>query len=463
MRNALTIAIVALVCLICPINPLIGLAGYYWFALMRPDILSWAGANNYSFLIALVTLITNAPRAISNISVLLSSTVCRMFLLFLLAAGLSCLFAVQPGLCLEPMSLFGRVAVMALVIPLVVRTMKDLHLLFLVVAGSIGLLGAKYGLGGLIGGGARYAAGFGGMMSDNNTMALAFAMAVPLCWFARMLTDRRWVRLAFAAGSMFNAAAVVFTHSRGGVLAVGAAMLLMTWRSKHRLVAAVFIFGSLGATAFLVRDSFTARMSTITSPVEEASANSRLVLARSALSLWLDYPLFGVGFTERNEQALIGRYVPAEYSEEYGNKVLHNTYAQVLTDTGLIGFVSYVALFFGTCLLLGASAKRRKAGGLDASVPLGLQTSLAAYLVGSTFLSRVGFDLAYVVLMIGAAWLSLEKSEALPSPAVYLPELVRAAPTPAPQPASPPQAEPQEQPIRPRTARARRAFLRRDT
>jgi probable O-glycosylation ligase (exosortase A-associated) len=319
------------------------------------------------------------------------------------------------------------------------------------------LLGSKFGLWGLMRGGAKFTQGFGGMLSDNNTMALAFAMAVPLCWFARMLAPSRLVRTGFAIAALLNAAAVVFTHSRGGALALGVAMLLIGWRSQHRIATALVILGFMGGAVYQVRDSFADRMATLSAPEEEASAYSRIVLAQSGLKLWRDYPLFGVGFTEANEQQLISNYVPAENAEDYAGKVLHNTYVQVLVDTGVLGIISYLTLLFGGCYALGRSIKRRAAAGLSTAIPLALQTALITYAIGSAFLSRTSFDFLYILLMVAAAWFQVEPSEVAQRPVEAVPEAAMAAPMPQPAPVPAPQL-----PIGPRTARERRALLRRD-
>jgi O-antigen ligase len=104
--------------------------------------------------------------------------------------------------------------------------------------------------------------------------------------------------------------------------------------------------------------------------------------------------------------------------------VAHNTYVQVLADSGLFAEIVYLGLLFGTTIWLGRSAKRcRKIRpGLEA-YPLGLQTSLVAFIVGSTFLSRVTFDFYYVLIMMAASWYLVEKSERFrkqPGPTIML-------------------------------------------
>jgi O-antigen ligase len=95
-------------------------------------------------------------------------------------------------------------------------------------------------------------------------------------------------------------------------------------------------------------------------------------------------------------------------------QVVHNTYLQMLTDSGVFAFAIYVVLLWGTTWWLGRSAKRmREFDPKLAAVPLALRASLVAFAIGSTFLSRVQFDLTYFVLMAAAAWMPIEHQRLL--------------------------------------------------
>jgi len=411
MRDLVVMGITLVLCLLSPLNPRLGLYGYYWFALMRPDILAWSGPNRYSLLIAVFTLLSNSGRALANLPVLIRSPLCRTMLLLVVVITLSIPFAVKPELCYEPYSLFIRMILMAFLIPLAIRDKREIRILMVVMAASIGLLAGKFGLAGILAGGARFGQGYGGMLSDNNTMALAFVLAIPLCWFSRLLVTQLWARIGFATLALLSFGGVVFTHSRGGVLAAGIAMLLIAWRAKHRLLVGLMVVGFGIGAVYLVRDSLLDRMATISAPLEEASAKSRVILVRAAVKMWLDYPLLGVGFTENNQQELISSYVPAEYKDGYQGKVIHNTYLQMLVDAGIFSLLLYCWLLFGGIWKLERSIRRaREDGGLEeAAIPLALQTSLVAYAAGSTFLSRSSFDFFYILIMASAAWLEIER------------------------------------------------------
>jgi probable O-glycosylation ligase (exosortase A-associated) len=411
IRYLIVIATVVGICVLAPVRPVLGLYGYYWFAMMRPDVLSWAGPNRYSMLIAVVTLLSNVPGMLRNLPMLVLNSILRNLLLFFLAVTISVVVAVDPSLCFERYNQFLRVFLMALIVPLIVTTADQLRWFAVVVAGSLGLLGSKYGLWGLVRGGAVFNQGFGGMLSDNNTMALAFAMAVPLCWYARLLVPWKFARIGFIAAAVCNLAAVVFTHSRGGILASGVGLLVIVLSERRRVLAFLMLAGAAAGIAYMVWDSFGSRMSTLKDPEKEASARSRIELAKAAPKLWMDYPLFGVGFTETNEQRLIFKYVPPQYAVAYAGKVLHNNWLQILVDSGIFAFLLYVWLLLSTAARMWSAGRRLTKEGktADAAIPLMIAVSLMIFAVGSTFLSRTIFDLFYVLLCTAAAWLEIAK------------------------------------------------------
>lgn len=435
IRYLIVISTVVGVCLLSPLRPILGLYGYYWFAMMRPDILAWAGPNRYSFLLATVTLLSNLPSILRRLPLLVLNSILRNLLLFLLVVTISVVAAVDPSLCFDRYGQFLRIFLMALVIPLIVTTEDQLRWLFVVMAGSLGLLGSKFGLWGLARGGVAFTEGFGGMLSDNNTMALAFAMAVPLCWFARLLVPWKLARLGFIAAAVCCLAAVIFTHSRGGALAVGAGLLLIVLSERRRTLAALMLAGAAAGVAYLVWDSFSSRMSTLEAPELEASARSRIELAKAAPRIWKDYPFFGVGFTESNQQRLIFKYVPPEFAAEYAGKVLHNNWLQLLVDSGIFAFLLYVWLLLSCMARMWLAGRRLSRTGnvVEAAIPYMISISLAVFAVGSTFLSRTSFDLYYVLVCTAAAWVEIQKEKEAGggSPQAGLDHAAAIAPMPA--------------------------------
>ena len=311
---------------------------------------------------------------------------------------LSIVFSIDPSLCIEPFQLYIRVLFMSMLILLVVETMEDLKWLILVVAFSIGGLGFKFGFGGLSYGGARFNSGYGGFLTDNNDLALAFAMVAPLCWYSIKMVSRTSFKAFFALLGVGSLMGIVWTHSRGGFLAALCGAMLIALRSKHKVLVLVLIVAMLAPALYLARETYFSRLATMAAPTTESSAASRLEIIKVALQVWRAHPLFGVGFGSRAFQKAL---------QDQGRRgfVAHNTYLQILADSGLIALLYYLALLFGTIWWLGRSAQQIKISHPGYQIyPLALQASLVTFAVGSFFLTRVMADTMYVILIAAAAW-----------------------------------------------------------
>jgi probable O-glycosylation ligase (exosortase A-associated) len=299
---------------------------------------------------------------------------------------------------------------MALLIPVVVRSLPDLKWLLLVMAASIGLIGLKYAVSGFLAGGLRFNYGPGGLMSDNNTMATGLAMGMSLCWyFSRIFYSRliKAVGLILMVGSLST---IIMTHSRGGALAATAVLLLISLRSKRRSLTIAVLALLTFPSVWLVRGTYFDRLATLEDVQSETSAQSRIILARAALHMWQDYPALGVGFGSSNEQAILANYLqPGE--ESWAGTVVHNTYLQMLVDSGSFAFVIYVALLFGSIGYLSVSARRMKRThpGLEL-YPWSIQTGLVAFALGTLSLSQIRFDFFYMLLTTASAWYLIESS-----------------------------------------------------
>lgn len=427
MRELLLIAIVACTSLTALFRPIYGLYGYLWFAVMRPDYLAWSPDQQFSLILAVTTLVGTIPY-FGQVFALFTSSISRWLLILQIPLGLSVLFAVKPELCYDSYWAFLRSLVIALLIPMLIQSVGDLRRLFLLLAVSIGVIGAKFGFWSLMSGGAQFSTGLGGFMSDNNNLALALVMGVPLLWYARYMTSSVLLKRLLLVMLFGTISAVISSHSRGGALALGAVLLTILYRAKSavglgRTIGIVLLLAILIVPPlYLVQDTYFDRLATIKAPTEENSALSRILYAEAAFRMWQDYPLLGVGFGTENQMALWADYVDEQFRGK--QQVVHNTYLQMLADSGIFAFLIHVGLLFGSIYAMGRSASRmRKSRPELQFYPLGLQAALIGFAIGSTFLSRVSFDFYYIVLLSAAAWQLTERQ--LPE-TVEEPEIVEA-------------------------------------
>jgi len=409
LRELLLIIIVSVLCCAALVRPRLGLYGYFWYAAMRPDVLAWsADAYPFSVALALATLI-GSVRWWPSIRTLFQNPISRLLLLLQVPIGMSVLFAEEPSLSYDPYWNYARMIVMTLMIPLLIQTERHVREILLVVAFSLGFLGLKFGIYGLLHGGVIFVGGYGGMMSDNNLVAFALVLGVPLCWYSRSWVSSRLVRIILLAMAFISIAAVIMCNSRGASLSLLLALLLIMYRSRRKAVMLLWFVVSCGSAIYLVRDQYVARMATLQHYEEESSAASRIEFAKAALAMWKDYPVLGVGFGTKNFVRL---------SEPYLGRadvhVVHNSYLQMLVDSGIFALMLYVGLLAGVIIWLGSSVRRvrREHPGKE-GIPMAIQTSLVAFLVGGAVYSVQHYDLPYILLMCAASWQIVQHSLAL--------------------------------------------------
>ncbi len=427
MREALLIAILGAICVGTLFRGRIGLYGYLWFSLMRPDLLAWGSPNNnYSFILALFALLGAAVSLPAKMIGMARNVFVLLLLVFAGVVTISTYAAIDPSIAWPQTNLFLRIVMMSLCIVVVIDTAPQVRWLVLLMGVSTGLLGAKFGFFGIVHPGVRYALGYGGMIPDNNAMAVAFAMGVPLLWYATDMVRRREVRLLLYGLAFLNIVAVALTYSRGGALAMGGGMLLIASRSRHKMLTmGLIVIVGIGIAA-IAGQKYLDRLSTIQAPAEESSAESRLVLAKIGLRIWRSHPILGVGYGRTNQQLLMPSY--AEDYPGYEIKVLHNTWIQTLVDCGIIGFLSFAFLFLGTVVWLGRSIRlTRKLKPEYLPYPIALQTSLIVFGIGCTFLSITGYDFLYFLLMGYAAWRNVYQHDVAPLAVKWVPQPVSVA------------------------------------
>lgn len=172
------------------------------------------------------------------------------------------------------------------------RTQLRIHAFVWIVARSIGYFGLKGGLFTLLTGGRyRVVGADGSIIGDNNHLAVALAMVLPLVAYLAMHSESRILRLACWASVPLVALGALFTYWRGGALALGAMVALAWLRTRHRLamLAPIALLG-LGELAF-APDALLKRLGSIDDYGSDPSAMGRIAIWRVALELGLRNPL----------------------------------------------------------------------------------------------------------------------------------------------------------------------------
>ncbi len=196
-------------------------------------------------------------------------------------------------------------------------------------------------------------------IDDSNTLGMHIATGALTGAILLLLEKRWWVALsAIALAVALSLNTMILTGSRGAFLAlISGATLLFYLRPKiYRTKFAIFGVCSVLVFGALASQQFWGRMKTLNTVVEdnrptEASAESRIVLAKAQLKMARRYPL---GTGHRGTEFLSPQYLAAKWLTASGARSSHNTFLTALVEQGIPG----VVLYFGY-LIWGFNSVRR--------------------------------------------------------------------------------------------------------
>ncbi|HEX5720327.1 MAG TPA: DUF5935 domain-containing protein, partial [Thermoanaerobaculia bacterium] len=249
MRDLIVLAIVFATLPVIVFRPYFGLLTYSWLAYMRPQDMTfgmsrWLPLSQWVALAMLVGILVTLGRE-RLITIKLQTVLLFLLVLWI---SLTVMTAVLPEMSKEVYGHYWKGIAIALLTTGLVRDKERFRLLYLLIPFSIGFLGAKRGLVGLMRGGIQYNDGPGGLMSDNNSFALMLNMMLPLLVGIATTDERRWVRITAASMAALCVPTILFTFSRGGLLALAVCTGCLIALSADRLwLLATLAIGAIGA------------------------------------------------------------------------------------------------------------------------------------------------------------------------------------------------------------------------
>lgn len=379
-------------------QPYIGILVWSWISYMNPHRLTWA-AQQYP-VAALVAGALFVGLLFSRESKQIPwSSITVTWVLFVLWMSLSTLFALQPDAAWEQWEKVMKIQLMSFLTLVLMQTRERLNWLVIVIVASIGFFSIKGGVFTLVTGGQYTTWGPpGSFIEGNNELGLAVVMIIPFMNYLRQISTRSWVRRLLLVAMIFSGLTVLATYSRGALLAAGAMILFLIWKTPRR---SMFIIGALLVIPLLLTfmpERWQERMSTITEYRQDASAMGRINAWYFAYNLAVDRPIVGGGF-ETFDPELFIRYAPdpTDFHDA------HSIYFEVLGEHGFPGLFLFVLLGWLTWRMARAAIKQAQihpeltwAGQLAAMA----QVSMVGFAVGGLFLGLAYFDLYYHVICI---------------------------------------------------------------
>jgi probable O-glycosylation ligase (exosortase A-associated) len=410
MRDLLVVLIVAATALLALKRPYYGALLWVWIGLMNPHRMTWGFA--YSLPLAyFAAIFTLLGMALNHKAVRWpGGGPLYMLLVLALWMGITTLFAILDQASLDRYLDLLKVIFMTFVIAMLVRTREEIIGLVIVIVASLGFYGFKGGVFTILSGGTHRVWGPpDSVVEGNNELAVALIMIVPLLYFlslharnilAGALSTDRWARrvkwLAIAAMALC-AFAALGSQSRGALLAISAMLVVLWWRSPKKLSLTILFILLIPFLLLLMPESWYARMETINTYEQDASAMGRINAWTMAYNIALDR-ITGAGFATASP-IIYFQYAPDPSTV----LVAHSIYFQVLGEHGFIGLALYLLMWILTYAMAGRVV-RLTSGIVElawaASLASMVKVSFVGFAVGGAFLSLAYWDMPYYLLVV---------------------------------------------------------------
>ena len=380
-------------------RPPIGIFLWVWISVMSPHRMAWGFAYDFPFAqtIAIATLVGMLfSRDIRRPPI---TPVTVVLLLMVLWMNVSTFFAID---ITEAQPMWERVMKIQLMIFIslfILHSKQHVQVLMWIVALSVAFFGVKGGFFTLRGGGEMLVWGpEGSFIADNNHLALATIMTIPLLFYLYHRTPKRWIRLCLLAAMVLCGFSALGSYSRGGLLAI-AAMIGFLWTKSRGKLATGFVLLLLIPIAIgFMPEKWGERMRSIETYEQDASSMGRINAWQMAINLANDRPLVGGGF-EIYTPKVFSRYAPNPDDLH----AAHSIYFQMLGEHGYVGLLLFLLLWWLVWRDAGWIIKHsRDRTDLQWALDLArmIQVSLVGYAVGGAFLSLAYYDVPYNLLVV---------------------------------------------------------------
>jgi putative inorganic carbon (hco3(-)) transporter len=380
------------------ITPFIGVLVWSWISFMSPHRLVWGIGDSLPWAVIVGGVGIAGWLVSERRRIPMDATTVLLALLAVLFT-ISTYYSLVPDLAWVKWEAILKEFVFFFITAALVTNRVRVHALMWIMVISISYYGIKGGVFTLLTGG-NYRV-WGPDMSeiaDNNQLAAALVMVLPLMNYLGRQSKNEVLRFGSRISMGFCLLSILASYSRGAFVAL-AAMVLWLWRhTRHKLISAVVIGGTLaGAVTFMPSD-WVARISSIQNYEQDASAEGRLQIWATAIKIAVARPLVGGGFYAPYTQSVVDQYSPGVQA-----RAVHSIWLEVLGENG------FPAFFVWTALMLVGLANCRFIIRRTNDIPelrwandLGHMSIVAilGYAVGGSFLSLPYWDFYYTLLVL---------------------------------------------------------------
>jgi putative inorganic carbon (HCO3(-)) transporter len=385
------------------VQPFVGVLLWSWVSFMNPHRLVYGGIAleiPWALLIFIATMlgciIAREPRRFPF------NAVTVLIILFLLMISLSTCFAIAPWPdVVHKYSEVFKTFLFMLVTAALLTSRERIHALIWVMVMSLAFFGIKGGVFTLLRGGASRVFGpTDSMIFDNNHLAVALLVCLPLMNYLRMESKHAIIRIGFVATMVLTFFSVVGSYSRGAFLALTAVSFFLWLKTSNKFVSGLIILAIVGGAIAFMPETWVERMHSIQDYQEDASAMGRLNIWYASWAMATSR-FFGSGFYGPYTQSVVDHFV-----SNVDARAVHSIWFEVIGEQGFLTF------FIWAGILLSGAVYAHRTVNLAKGVPdlewcVNLskmtQVSTIAYCVGGSFLSLSYWDYYFTIVVAIAA------------------------------------------------------------
>lgn len=249
-----------------------------------------------------------------------------------------------------------------------------------------------------------------GPINEPNMWGQVLVAVIPFVIFG-ILRESSREKLLYLGALVILLIELLNTFSRGGYLAFLVVLFLIVFFFTRFNPLAIFSIVAVIILALpLLPAQYVERFQTITAlssnnqgaVYEEASFRGRTSEVLTGFTMFADHPLLGVGAANypvnyQKYAQIIGLEVRTEQREA------HSLYVEILSETGLIGFLSFMGIVFFLFLMLSrmkTELQRTKYFDEWSSHISAMQVSLIGYLVAAIFLHGAYIRFLWMIIAL---------------------------------------------------------------
>src|SRR6266850_5584059 len=258
-------------------RPTIGVFLWIWVSVMSPHRLTWGFAWNmrWGYYIAIATL---AGLLVSKVPKRLPLTPVTIVLALLVVwINVTTFFAIDIDQSLDMWKQVIKIMLMVFVALYLLHSKEHIQVLIWILTGSVAFYGVKGGLFTLQQGGEYVVWGpTGSFIEENNALALATIMTIPLLYILFRQATKRWLRWSLLAAMVLCGFSALGSYSRGAFVAIAAMIGVLWWKSRRKVVTGIVLATLVPFAIAFMPEKWEERMWSIQNYEQDTSAMGRI-------------------------------------------------------------------------------------------------------------------------------------------------------------------------------------------